>query len=147
MEVFRGELAHFAGANDHDGMAAQGAEDGAGELDRGVAYRDCHLADAGFRAHALGDAEGAGEDVFEKAADRTFRSRERVRGLDLAEDLGLADDHGVETGSDAEEMTNGVAVFQAVQVWIGGAWIPLQREEPTDHARGIFMIRDGGGDL
>ena len=39
-----------------------------------------------------------------------------VGGLQLAEDLRFADDHGIEAGGDAEEMMDGLAAFVAVEL-------------------------------
>ena len=64
--------------DDHDGAVVQRAEDLARQFHGGVAHRDRHLSDAGLRAHALGHAEGAGEQAVQPAAD-TRRSPWRRR--------------------------------------------------------------------
>ena len=53
----------------------------------------------------------------------------------LTEDLGFADDHGVEGRGDAEEVTNGVAVFEVVEV--GGFG---EMEEAFDAVAGVLVV-------
>src|SRR6185312_16994546 len=65
------------------------------------------------------------------------------------EDLGLANDHGIETRGYAEEVTNGFAVLEPVEMRIdsGNVLMAVQSQKTADDAQGIFMIRDGGRDL
>ena len=53
-------------------------------------------ADLGFGADFLGDGEGALEERFELSGDGADLAGDGVGLFDLAEDLRLADDHGVE---------------------------------------------------
>ena len=92
------------------------AENLARQLHGRVAHRDRHLPDARFRAHALGDAEGAGHEAVEPAAHRAAILGGGVGGLELSENLGLADHHGIETGGHAEQMMNRFAAFVPVEV-------------------------------
>ena len=75
----RGELAHLARADDQHRFALEVAEDLAGQLDRGVAHRDGATRRSRSRADALGDAEGAGEDVVEQAVQRAELAPRRRR--------------------------------------------------------------------
>src|SRR4029077_17708052 len=115
-----GELGHFSRADDHDCTIRKRSENLSRELDRGVADRDSHLADTGFRADPLGDAEGAREQAVHPSADRTARLCSSISGLHLAENLGLAEDHGIETGGDAEQVVNGLAALISEEVWADG---------------------------
>ena len=115
-EVAGGELGHLAGADEQDGFSGQGAEDLAGEVDGDRGDGDAGGADLGLGADALGDGEGALEQAFEGAGDGTDLAGDGVGLLDLAEDLGLADDHGVERAGDAEEVADGVALAELVEV-------------------------------
>ena len=72
-----------------------------------------------------------------------------VGGFELAEDLGLADDHGIERGGDAEEVVYGVAAFVAVEVGAdgGGGDGFVVGEEGIDDAAGVGGIFGGEGDF
>ena len=56
------------------------------------------------------------QQAVQPAAERAAILGGGVGGLELAEDLRLADHHGIEAGGDAEEVMNGVAAFVAVEV-------------------------------
>ena len=111
------QLGHLARAHDHDLLAGEGAEDLARQLDGRVAHRDGALANAGFRAHALGDSKGAGKDSLEQAAESALGFGDGVGGLELAEDLRLAQDHGIQAGGHAEQVMNGLVAGEMVEVW------------------------------
>ena len=114
------QFAHLAGADDHDGAVVERAENLARQFHGGVADRDRHLSDAGFGAHALGHAEGAGQQAFQPSAERAAILGGGVGGLELAQDLRLADHHGIQAGGHAEEVMDGVAAFVAVEVRLDG---------------------------
>ena len=95
-EVARGEVGHLARADDEDGLAAQAAEDLAREIDGDRGDGDGRAADLGFGADALGNGEGALQERLERGGDGAGLARDGVRLLDLAEDLRLADDHGIQ---------------------------------------------------
>ena len=92
------------------------AEDLARQFHGGVADRDRHLPDAGLGTHPLGHAEGAGHQAVEPAAERAAILGRGVGGLELAENLRLADHHGIQAGGHAEEVMDRVAAFVAVEV-------------------------------
>ena len=115
-QVAGGEFAHLAGADDEDRLPFQRAEDLLGEFDRNRGDGDRRRSDGGLGAHALGDGEGAAEKLVELTANRAYCAGSRVGLFDLAEDLGFADDHRIETGSYAEEMANGVFLAEFVEV-------------------------------
>ena len=76
-------------------------------------------ADLGFGADFLGDGEGALEEAVERGGDGADFAGDGVGLLDLAEDLRLADDHGVERAGDAEEVADGFALAELVEVRAG----------------------------
>ena len=124
----RGQLRHLARAHDHDGAVGQRAENLARQLHRRVADRNGHLADAGLRAHPLGHAEGAGDQAVQPAADRAAILGRGVGGLELAQNLRLADHHGIQAGGHAEQVMDGVAALVPVEVR-GDGW---RRRSPCD---------------
>ena len=121
-EVLRREIAHLPCTDEQDGFVGERAEDLARELGGDRGDGDRRAADLRFCADALRNGEGAlkqrvqhgaegscGADCADLAGD--------IPGLfDLAENLGLANDHRVERGGDAEEMADGLALAQRVQV-------------------------------
>ena len=92
VEVQGAQPRHLAGAEHHEVLLAQVAEDLAGERDRRVAERDRALREPGVGAHALADGEGAMEQAIDHAARAACIAGGLVGVLDLAEDLRLADD-------------------------------------------------------
>ena len=103
-QVHAGELGHLPGAEDEHVEAGKLAEDLSRQFDRRVADRNGALAEAGFAAHALADAEGGVEQAMRHRAGEVQLARGRVRRFDLTEDLRLADDQRVEARRDAEEV-------------------------------------------
>ena len=148
-QVARGEFAHLAGAHDHDGAVVERAEDLARQFDGGIADRDRHLADAGLGAHALGDAEGAGHQAIQPAAERAAILGRGVGGLELSQNLRLADHHGIQAGGDAEEMVDGVAAFVPVEVRPdgGGADGFVVGQEAVDDGLRVRRVLGGQGDF
>ena len=116
-EVPRGDLAHFSGADEKNGAPFERAEDFAGEIDSDGCDGDGVGADAGFAARFFGGGKGALQQVLELAGDGPGGARHGKGLLDLAENLRLADDHGIEAGGHAEEMADGflLAVFVEVR--------------------------------
>jgi len=119
-EVARGQIGHLARADDEDGLALQAAEDLAREVDGDGCDGDGRAADLGLGADALCDPEGALEERIERGGDGPDLARDGVGLLDLAEDLGFADDHGIERAGDAEEMADGLALAELVEVRLEG---------------------------
>ena len=101
-------------------MPCKRAEDLAGEVDGDGGDGDGRAADLGLGADALGDGEGALQERLERGGDGADLAGDGVGLLDLAEDLRLADDHGVERGGDAEEMADGLALAELVEVRLDG---------------------------
>ena len=116
LHVQRGELAHFAGADDRDAPAAEVAENLARERDGRVAHRDRARAEAGLGPHPLADGERRVEQPVEHRARRVGVGGERVRVLHLAENLRLAHDERVEAGRDAEQVARDVQIGDVVHV-------------------------------
>ena len=54
--------------------------------------------------------------------DCTYLAGDGVGLFDLAEDLGLADDHGIEGAGDAEEVADGLALAVLVEVGLDVVW-------------------------
>ena len=111
-----GELGHLPCSDEQDGLALQAAEDLAGKVDGYGGDGDGAGADLGFVADLLGYGEGALEEGFEGGADCADLAGDGVGLFDLAEDLGLAYDHGVERTGYAEEMADGFALAEFVEV-------------------------------
>ncbi len=98
----------------------EAAEDLAGEVYGYRGYGDGVGADLGLGADALGYGEGALEEGVEGSGYGAYLAGYGVGFFDLAEDLGLADDHGVEGAGDAEEVADGLALAELVEVGLDG---------------------------
>ena len=130
-----------------DGLAAQAAEDLAGEIDGDRCDGDGGAADLGLGADSLGHREGALQERFERRGDGAGLARDGVGLLDLAEDLRLADDHGVERAGDAEEMADGLALAELVEVRFeeGGGYgeVLVQEAEKVGGIAVAGVVLDG----
>ena len=115
-EVTCGEFAHFTCADKEDGAALKRAEDLAGELDGDGRDGDGIGPDFGLGADLLRRGKRALEQVLKVAANCAGGTGDGEGFLDLAENLRLAHDHGIEAGGDAEEMANRVLVAVLIDV-------------------------------
>src|SRR3954454_14814171 len=86
------------------------------ELDGYGRHRNPAFGYAGLRARPLARGERAAKEAIENRPRGSLDERELVSALYLALDLGLADDHRVEAGGDAEQMQRGVDGAARVQV-------------------------------
>ena len=64
---------------------------------------------AGLGTHPLAGGEGVAEQAVRDRAGGALHQRELVGALDLPLDLGLAHDHRVQPGGDAEQVADRVA--------------------------------------
>jgi len=92
----------------------------------------------------LATVKGALEQCVERAGDGADLAGDGVGLFDLAEDLRLADDHGIERTGDAEEMADGLTLVKLVEVRleIGGRDGKVFVEE-AEQAGAVF--RGGAG--
>ena len=86
-----------------------------GQLDGGGADAHGALADGGLGAHALADLERVPEQLVEDDGRAAAVAGLLVGGLELGDDLRLADDHRVEARGDAEQVRDGAVAGVAVQ--------------------------------
>jgi len=115
-EMLRGEFAHLAGAQDQHTASVERLEHALGEFDRRVADRDGILADLRLGTHALADLEALAEQLVEHAAARPVAEGVVVGFFDLAEDLGLAQNHRVERCDNAEQVLDDRLALMDVQI-------------------------------
>ena len=103
-EVRRRQLDHLAGAHEQHPHLAQVLE----QLQRQAHRRRRHAyrmgTDLGGAAHLLGHREGTLEQLVQRAAQGAGQPRFAHGELDLAQDLRLAQHHGIESGGDAERV-------------------------------------------
>ena len=137
VQRLRGQLARLAGADDHDVRSARSPSTSIASVDRDGRRRDAARADRGLRAHALAGLQRGAEEAVGQRPGRAGGERHLVGALDLALDLGLADDHRLEAAGDAEELARGVAVARRVDrpraARSGGC--PARRASCAEHAR------------
>lgn len=115
-QVLRGQRADLTGANHEDVTPLEAAEDLARKGDGRETHRHRPFAQRRFGPHALADAERPAEDVAQHRPDAALVRRRLERVLHLAENLGFADDQGIEPGRDAKQVSDRGAVFQREQV-------------------------------
>ena len=142
-----GQLRGLAGADDEHAAVLEVADRPLRELDRDRGDRHRPLRDPGLRAGALAGPERGAEDPVEDRAGRALDQGELVGALDLALDLGLADDHRVESGGDPEEVLGGLGAAQRVEVAdeVGRLRLGLAREQPERRRLGADRV--GGVDV
>ena len=113
------------------------------------ATRRAARADRRLGPHPLAGLQRGGEEAVRQRPGGARRERVLVGALDLALHLGLAQDHRLQPGGDAEEVTRGVAVARRVHDLgeLGGAKVALLREQPDDRRLGGDRLVDDDGDL
>ena len=136
-----GERTHRPRADDQRAPAGQRAEHRLGAVDRDRHDGGAGLVDAGVGVRALADAQRRLGQVVQHRADRAGLGRQRVRRAQLAEDLGLTDDHRVEPRGDGEHVLGGR--FGEVDVEVVGQLGHRQRRVPRQD-RGSPRRRPGG---
>ena len=109
-EVLGGELGHFACAQKHDVFPVQVAEDLLGKLDRGGADGNRPLRQSGLRTDPLRDGDRLLDQfVQDRAGGLGLKSN--IEGiLELAQDLGLAEDQGVQARSNPEGVAHALGI-------------------------------------
>ena len=115
-QVLCGQGRDLAGAHHQHAPPFQPAEDLARQLDGGKAHRDRAFAERRLGSHPLADPEGRLEQARQQGADALPVGGDLERVLDLAQDLRLADDHGIEAGRHAKQVPRRVAVRPLEQV-------------------------------
>ena len=121
------QRAHLAGAHQQHGAIPQVSEDLLDQFHRDLGDAAGAPGDLGLAADPLGGGEGPVAEARHERSRALRGGGQAVGLLHLAEDLGLADDHGVEAGRHAEEVTDRVPARVRVEVpfGVGG---PLQEE-------------------
>ncbi len=92
LQMARHQIAHFTGADQHDGLIVETVENPPGEIHRDRAHRHRAAADPGFAAHAFGDGERTMEQAMQDRPDGSRLLRRVVILFQLAENLRFADD-------------------------------------------------------
>ncbi len=92
----------------------------------------------------LAGRQRAAEEAVEDRAGGALDQRQLVGALDLALDLGLAEDHRVEPRGDAEEVAGGLGGAQRVEVadQLGRPDLGLAGEDAERGALGLDRVRD-----
>ena len=97
-QVDAGQLRHLPRAENQDVQPFEIPEDLLRERDRGVADGDRAFGEARFRTHALADGERWRKQAVGQRAGRLQLVRGGICGLDLPQNLRLANDQRVEAG-------------------------------------------------
>ena len=117
------QLVHFASANKQDADVLQVFKQLAGQAHRGGGHADGVGPDFGGAAHFLGHGKAALEQLVQGAAQGTGLFGGAHRVFELAQNLGLAQDHGVQPAGHAKRMAGGFIAFEQIGVGVkfGGA--------------------------
>ena len=144
-EVLRRKFRHLARAEDQRIRSRKQAELFLREFDCRIAYRDRVVGDACLRAHALARRDGAVEESVEHRARRARLARDRVRLLDLREDLALAEHERIKARGHVEEVADAFLVDERVEVSVDVLVVARQVEQELLERRDIFLriIDDG----
>ena len=110
------QLDHFARADEQRAGLVQIAEHAFGQADGGGGHGHRMGANSGLRTHFLGHREGALEQLMQQSAQRAGLVGGTHGIFHLTQNLGLAQDHGIQTAGHAERMADGVVLVMAVQV-------------------------------
>ena len=129
----RRDRAHLAGAEQQHTGALEAAKGPPGVLDGGGADASGAPAQPGLGAHPLSHRHRAAHDEVEPGIEGARLAGAAMGGLELAEDLSLADHHAVQPGGDPEHVLHGVTAGARLEV-LGDAAGP-RRIEVSGQAR------------
>ena len=143
------QFAHFPGADQQHRLVLQCAENLAGQFDRGERDRNGVAGDIGFGTHPLGDRKGLVQEAVQDQSGGLVVGGIAVGRLDLTQDLGLADDHRVETGGDPKDVPDGVLALIVVEMGFEGLRIEVVEggEKAFELRFARFGIPAGGVEL
>jgi len=116
VEVTRGELDGFTGADEQGGLVAQVAEDLPRQADCREGHGDRAVADGGIRAYLFCHREGVLKQPAEQLARGSAVIGDLKGRLDLAEYLGLAEYHGIESAGHSQQVRDRLVVQPRVEV-------------------------------
>ena len=83
------------------------AENLSRQINCGIGHRDRVFANGGIRAHFLCDPEGFRENQIQVKSNGSRLLRHGKGRLHLPEDLGFSEYHGIQTGSDPDQVRGG----------------------------------------
>src|SRR5579872_2585039 len=146
LQVPGGGFRHLAGAHNQDLFVFKRAENLAREFDGREAYGNRARSDLGLGPDALGNVKGTRQKRVHEAVDCPFLLRDGVGGFELAENLRLAHHHRIEAGGDTEEVCDGVAVGEGVEVRPHPLALYAARagQESVDHALVVRLVVGAG---
>lgn len=124
MQVAGDQADGLAGTDQQRLAAVQVGEDLLGQAHGSEGHGHRVFTDGGIGAHRLGGAEGGLEQAPEQWPDGAGLTRHGVGGLELAENLRLAQHHRVKPAGDAHHVPN--RVLLAVHVGAGAQFVDTQ---------------------
>ncbi len=107
---------HLAGTDEEHALLGDRFEDALRQPHRRRGHRHGMRADLGGAAYLLGDREGALEQLIQVRAQRAGFGGGAHRVFHLAEDLRLAQHHGIEPAGHAEGVAHGLRLPQRIHV-------------------------------
>ena len=114
--MFCCKFAHFAGTDDHDGLAGEISENLSRQLDGGVADGNGGLGNSSFGPDLFRHRECPIHQCRKVHPHCTGVGGDPIRLLHLPKNLRLTDDHGIETGRHAENMANHIDITKAIEM-------------------------------
>ena len=115
-EMPRRQFARLARTDHQHPPAFQRAEDPADQFHRRKRHRYRFPRNGGFAAHPLGGSEGTLQQPLQNQPAGAFGVRLGIGALDLPQDLRFANHHGVQPGSDLEQVARGFDAAPAQQM-------------------------------
>ena len=110
------ELDGFPGADEQSRVGGQIAEDLPGEGHRCECDGDRARTDGGIGAHPFGDEEGLLKQLPQQRSQGAGALCRPVGGFELAENLGLADHHGIQSTGHPHDMAHGAVRLMDIHV-------------------------------
>ena len=132
-EMVGAQLDHFAGADEQHVLLVDAGEDALRQAHRGGGHGHRIGADGGGAAHFLGHREGALEQLVQQRAHGAGLLGGFHRLLELAENLGFAQHHGIQPAGDAEGVLYRVLLRQRIKIRLDGMGLELVKiRHPLD---------------
>ncbi len=110
------QFRHLPGADEHAASCGHLAEDAFGQFHGGIAHRHGAGADAGGGADLLRHGKGLVAQPVDDDARGRLGHGVAVGRLELAEDLGFAEDQGIEARGHAEQVFHGVHALMGIEM-------------------------------
>jgi len=132
-EMARGQFDGFAGANQYGGLLAEVLENPFGQPDGGKGDGNRAAADGGIGSYLLRRGKGMLKQLAQRLAQGAGCGGGLEGGFHLPQDLGFAQHHRIQAGSDPKHVADGGSIPVGVEIGLEVRRVqPLLARDPVD---------------